>query len=332
MGAEPVPTYCPLCVSRCGALGEVSDGTLVALHPDPSHPTGKAICLKGKAAPEIVYHPSRLLHPMRRTAPKGAADPGWERIGWDEALDTVAVRLRAAAAADGPESVAFSSSSPSTTAISDSVDWVLRLLRTFGSPNYCSYMELCGWGRYLAPLYTFGASVPGVYVPDLENTGCILFWGYNPSVARLAHATSTVAAVGRGAKLIVVDPRKAGLAARADHWLRVRPGTDAALALSLTHVMIENGWYDADFVRDWTNASDVVDPVDGGTAWDLRCRAARSSPRTGPRRSPAYLRPRSSLPRGRSGRPGRSPSTRGAGWSSTTGRPRPSVRSTSSTP
>jgi anaerobic selenocysteine-containing dehydrogenase len=160
----------------------------------------------------------------------------------------------------------FSSSSPSTSAISDAVDWVQRLIRAFGSPNYCNYVELCGWGRYFAPLYTFGVSVPGVYLPDLENAGCILFWGYNPSVARLAHATATVAAVGRGAKLIVVDPRKAGLAAKADHWLRVRPGTDAALALSLTHVMIENGWYDADFVRDWTNAGDEVD---GHRIWDL---------------------------------------------------------------
>lgn len=266
MGEDSVPTYCPLCVSRCGARAELSDGTLLALHPDPSHPTGKAICLKGKAAPEIVYHPSRLLHPLRRTKPKDAGDPGWERITWDEALDAVAVRLRTAAATDGPESVGFSSSSPSTSAISDAVDWVQRLVRAFGSPNYCNYMELCGWGRYLAPLYTFGASVPGAYLPDLENAGCILLWGYNPSVARLAHATSTVAAVRRGAKLIVVDPRKVGLAAKADHWLRVRPGTDAALALSLTHVMIDNGWYDADFVRDWTNAAEVVD---GETVWNL---------------------------------------------------------------
>ncbi len=238
----------------------------MALHPDPSHPTGKAICLKGKAAPDIVYHPSRLLHPLARTKPKDAADPGWERITWDEALDAVAVRLRTAAATDGPESVGFSSSSPSTSAISDAVDWIQRLVRAFGSPNYSNYMELCGWGRYLAPLYTFGASVPGVYLPDLDNAGCILFWGYNPSVARLAHATSTVAAVARGAKLIVVDPRKAGLAAKADHWLRVRPGTDAALALSLTHVLIENRWYDGDFVRDWTNAADVVN---GETVWNL---------------------------------------------------------------
>lgn len=266
MGVDPVPTYCPLCVSRCGARAEVTDGTFLALLPDPSHPTGKAICLKGKAAPEIVYHPSRILHPLRRTRPKDAADPGWKRITWDEALDTVAERLKSAAATAGPESVGFSSSSPSTSAISDAVDWIQRLIRVFGSPNYCNYMELCGWGRYLAPLYTFGASVPGVYLPDLDNAGCILFWGYNPSVARLAHATSTVAAVARGAKLIVVDPRRAGLAAKADHWLRVRPGTDAALALSLTHVMIENGWYDSDFVRDWTNAADEVD---GGNVWEL---------------------------------------------------------------
>ncbi|HWJ82582.1 MAG TPA: molybdopterin-dependent oxidoreductase [Nocardioides sp.] len=273
MVADLVPTFCPLCVSRCGALAEVEDGRLISLRPDPSHPTGQALCLKGKAAPEIVAHPTRVLHPLRRTAPKGAADPGWEQITWDEALDTIAERLTAAAASGGPGSVAFSSSSPSTSAISDAIDWVQRLVRAFGSPNFSNYMELCGWGRFFAPLYTFGAPVPGGYPPDLENAGCILFWGYNPSVARLSHATSTVAAVARGAKLVVVDPRKAGPAARADHWLRVRPGTDAALALSLVHVMIENGWYDADFVRDWTNAEDLVD---GERVWDLlaaRCAA-----------------------------------------------------------
>ena len=269
MSGDPIPTYCPLCVSRCGALATVEDGKLLALQPDPSHPTGKALCVKGKAAPQIIEHDRRLLHPMRRTNPKDDPDPGWEQITWDEALDTITQRLLAIKAADGPEAVAFSSSSPSTSAISDAVDWVVRLVRAFGSPNYSTYMELCGWGRYLAPLYTFGAPVPGTYLPDLDNAGCILFWGYNPSVARLAHATSTAAAVARGAKLIVVDPRKVGLAAKADHWLRVRPGTDGALALSMTHVMIENGWYDDAFVSDWTNAGDVVDGV---KVWELLAR------------------------------------------------------------
>ncbi|MGH2722081.1 MAG: molybdopterin-containing oxidoreductase family protein [Actinomycetota bacterium] len=258
MSTRQVPTFCALCVSRCGAVATVADGALVALRPDPSHPTGQALCVKGKAAPEIVNHADRLLFPLRRTNPKGAGDPGWQRMGWDEALDSVATRLRALARDHGPECVVFGTASPSTSAMADSVDWLMRLKRAFGSPNLCTYMELCGWGRYLASLYTYGASVPGVYMPDLERAGCILYWGYNPSVARLAHATGTVAALRRGARLVVVDPRRAGLANKADHWLRVRPGTDAALALSLTHVMIEHDWFDRAFVRRWTNGPLLV--------------------------------------------------------------------------
>jgi anaerobic selenocysteine-containing dehydrogenase len=253
-----VPTFCALCVSRCGARAIVEDGMFVALEPDPSHPTGRALCLKGKAAPELVYHPERLTHPLKRTRPKTDSDPGWQRIGWDEALDTVAAELTRISREHGPESVVFSSASPSTSAMSDSLDWVQRLRRAFGSPNLCVSIELCGWGRFLAPLYTYGASVPGVYMPDLENAGCMLFWGYNPSVARLVHATAAAEAIQRGARLIVVDPRCAGLAHKADRWLRVRPGADGALALSIIDTMIERGWFDRDFVRRWTNAPLLV--------------------------------------------------------------------------
>jgi anaerobic selenocysteine-containing dehydrogenase len=282
--ATEVATFCPLCVSRCGATATVGEGRLLALRPLPGHPTGGAICVKGKAAPEIVAHSERLLHPLRRTAPKGAADPGRERLGWDEALATIAARLTAIAAESGPEAVVFGSASPSTSGMSDSIDWLVRLRRAFGSPNLLTYMELCGWGRYLASAYTWGEPVPGGYLPDLDHAGCVLYWGYNPSVSRLAHATATTAALRRGAKLVVVDPRRAGLASKADHWLRVRPGTDTALALSLTHVMIENGWYDAEFVERWTNApwqvrgdtgellAPGVDPPDGvpvRRVWDL---------------------------------------------------------------
>jgi anaerobic selenocysteine-containing dehydrogenase len=253
-----VPTFCPLCVSRCGATATVTDGQFVALGPAPEHPTGQAVCVKGKAAPEIVRSPDRLLHPLKRTRPKGDPDPGWQRISWDEALDTIAERLGALARESGPETVVFGSASPSTSAMSDSIDWVQRLQRAFGTPNLCGYAELCGWGRYFASLYTFGASVPGEYMPDLDAAGCILFWGYNPSASRLSHATSTVAALRRGARLVVVDPRRAGLATKADHWLRVRPGTDAALALAMTSVMIDRGWYDGEFVHRWTNAPLLV--------------------------------------------------------------------------
>jgi anaerobic selenocysteine-containing dehydrogenase len=258
MPQQRIQGYCALCVSRCGAIAVVENGRFVALEPDPSHPTGKALCAKGRAAPELVYHRERLLHPLKRTRPRGERDPGWQRISWDEALDTTATRLRQLAAASGPESVVFSVASPSTSACSDSLVWIERLMRAFGSPNLCGSMELCGWGRYGATMFTYGASVPGSYMPDLDRAGCILFWGYNPNLARLAHAVATTAALERGARLIVVDPRRTGPAHKADVWLRVRPGTDAALALGIAHVMIERGWYDRDFIRDWTNGPLLV--------------------------------------------------------------------------
>src|SRR5436853_7272063 len=118
-GTERVRGYCALCVSRCGSIAVVEHGRFVALEPDPAHPTGQALCAKGRAAPELVYHPQRLTHPLRRTRPKGDPDPGWQRIGWDEALDLTAAGLRAIAARSGPQSVLFSMSSPSTHAIAD---------------------------------------------------------------------------------------------------------------------------------------------------------------------------------------------------------------------
>ena len=167
---------------------------------------------------------------MKRTRPKGDPDPGWQRISWEEALDLTAANLKKIAAEHGPESVVFSVSSPSTSASDDSTAWITRLMNAFGSPNLCASMELCGWGRYQATTYTFGAPVPGAYMPDLDQAGCILFWGYNPNLARLTHATATVEAVKRGARLIVVDPapdrdrQKGGCVAAGAAGHRCRPG------------------------------------------------------------------------------------------------------------
>src|SRR5690349_10504475 len=241
---QRMPCYCALCVSRCGSIAVVENGRFVALEPDPSHPTGHALCAKGRAAPELVYHRDRLLHPLKRTRPKGDSDPGWQRIGWDEALDLAATRLRQLAERHGPESVVFSQVSASTPAISDSAHWIQRLMRASGSPNLGGSLDLCGWGRLAAARCAFGTAlaVATTPMPGLAPAGCILSWGYNPSLARLSHATATVAALKRGARLIVVDPRRVGLASKADVWLRVRPGSDGALALGIAGVMIARDW------------------------------------------------------------------------------------------
>src|ERR1051325_4305374 len=161
-----VSGFCNLCVSRCGSIAVVENGRFVALEPDPSHPTGKALCAKGRAAPELVYHPDRLLYPLKRTRPKGDPDPGWQRISWDEALDLVAGNLRKIAEEHGAETVVFSVASPSTSASDDSTVWIHLLMNVFGSANLCAAMELCGWGRFQATTYTFGASVSVFYMPD----------------------------------------------------------------------------------------------------------------------------------------------------------------------
>jgi len=262
-GTQRVHGYCGLCIARCGCVAVVEDGRFTRLEPDPAHPTGQALCAKGRAAPELVYHPERLTHPLRRTRPKGDPDPGWERIGWDEALDLTAAAMRRVAERHGPEAVAFTLSSPSTTAIGDSNGFVRRLMNAFGTPNSSFTLDICGWGRAFATRYTYGVGSVGTgsgggAMPDIANSGVLILWGYNPSNTRLTHATAVIEALKRGMRLIVIDPRHAGLANKADLWLRVRPGTDGALALGLANVMIERGWYDRDFIRSWSNGPLLV--------------------------------------------------------------------------
>ncbi len=259
---QRIQGYCGLCIARCGTVATVEEGRFTRVDPDPSHPTGQAICAKGRAAPELVSHPERLTHPLRRTRPKGDPNPCWERISWDEALNLTAAAMRRIAKQYGPQAVAFTVASPSTTAIGDSTGFIQRLANAFGTPNARITLDLCGWGRAFATRYTYGVGSVGASaggaMPDIANSGVLILWGYNPSFTRLTHATAVVAALKRGMRLIVVDPRHVGLAAKADVWLRVRPGTDGALALGLANLMIERGWYDRDFIRDWSNGPHLV--------------------------------------------------------------------------
>ncbi|WP_414449976.1 molybdopterin-dependent oxidoreductase [Burkholderia sp. 22PA0099] len=247
--------YCTLCRSRCGTINVVRGDQLTEVRPDREHPTGHAMCLKGKSAPELVHSPHRVLHPMRRTAPKDAADPGWVRIGWDEALDAIADRLGSLRREHGAESVAFGVTTPSGTPMSDSIDWVERFIWSYGSPNICYATEICNWHKDVAHAFTFGCGMP---TADYRHAEVILLWGTNPANTWLAQADAIAAGRRNGAKLIVVDPRPTALAREADVWLRVQPGTDAALAMGIARHLIASGAYDDAFVRTWTNAPLLV--------------------------------------------------------------------------
>ncbi len=257
MAEAAIPGYCTFCRSRCGTLNTVVDGRLVAIAPLPGHPTGGAICPKGRAAPEIVHSSRRLTTPLRRTAPKDADDPGWEPISWDEALDTIASRLGAIRETYGPEAVGFALTSPSATPMVDSVEWVERFSAVFGSPNVCNGTEICNWHKDVAHAFTFGCAMP---LPDFARTDLVILWGHNPASVWLSAAGELAEARRRGARLAAIDPRRTGHAADADYWLRIRPGTDAALALCLSHLLIASGQVDWGFVRSWTNGPMLVGP------------------------------------------------------------------------
>lgn len=243
-----------MCTSRCGVIATVDDGVLKQVNADPDHPNG-CICVKGTAAPEIVYSADRLLHPMVRTHPKGDPNPGWVRVTWEQALSLAAMRLQDIKANHGAEAVVFSRATTAGSAAIDYDAWLQRLANAFGSPNLLTSNHICTWNRRVGSKYTYGTGMP---LPDFDNTRCMLIWGINPPATSPAQAVRIHRARNRGARLIVIDPRRTSLAAKADCWLRVKPGADGELAMAMIHVLLEENLFDADFVGRWTNGPFLV--------------------------------------------------------------------------
>ena len=249
---KKVRGYCALCTAHCATVATVENGRVTRLDADDDHPNGGVICIKGKAAPELVYHPDRLNYPLKRTRPKGDPDPGWRQVSWDEALDDIASRLKEIRERYGAKAHALGKGTRTGTSVDDVERWLGRLLYLFGSPNWVSTTHVCNWHKDTGFSYTFGTNIP---TPDFAHSKTFLLWGHNPSSTSLILAHDIVAARGRGMKTVVVDPRRVGIGAQADMLLQPRPGTDGALALALIHCFMEEGWYDAAFARQWTNGT-----------------------------------------------------------------------------
>ena len=268
--------YCALCTAHCATVATVENGRVTRLDPDHEHPNGGVICIKGKAAPELVYHPDRLNYPLKRTRPKGDPDPGWQRVSWNEALDDIASRLKVIRERYGAKALALGKGTRSGTSVDDVERWLGRLLYLFGSPNWVSTTHVCNWHKDTGFSYTFGTNIP---TPDLARSKTFLLWGHNPSSTSLILAHDIVAARGRGMKIVVVDPRRVGIGAQADMLLQPRPGTDGALALALIHCLMEEGWYDTGFARQWTNGTFLLDRATGKTVTESELAADGSASR-----------------------------------------------------
>lgn len=254
----------PGCHGGCGVLLHVKDGKLTRVEGNPEHPYNQGrLCPRALALKEYMYHPQRLLHPMKRTGPRGTNT--WQRISWDEAFDTIEARMKEIKAKYGAESVIFLQGTGR-----DVGGWALLLAYSYGSPNWIQggmagnscYHPRLGAMRITQGDYTnpdASQFLPGRYEnPEYRVPECIILWGQNP-VATCNdgfYGHWIVDQMRRGAKVIVVDPIYTWIASRAAIWLPIRPGTDGALALGLLHVIITEGLYDKEFVEKWTHGFD----------------------------------------------------------------------------
>ena len=249
-----IRTCCQSSHSECGVLVHVEDGMVTKIEGDPDHPVTRGyICVKAKAQPQLINHPDRLKYPMKQIGKGGNSK--WERISWDEALDGIATKLTEIKEKNAPENIATihgtgpRSSIPSTT----------LLAHALGSPNVISTdLHICYAPSLVAEKCTVGTTVTMSIGPDYEYANCVLVWGANPLASHGSRGRDILEAKKRGAKLIVIDPRRTHLAKAADLWLQVRPGTDAALALAFIHTIIEEELYNTQFVDKWCYGFDKL--------------------------------------------------------------------------
>jgi anaerobic selenocysteine-containing dehydrogenase len=235
---------CYMCTNTCPTSVHVQDGKIVKIDiADPK----VAHCPRWKAQLDFIYHPDRLLYPLKKTGNRG--EGRWQRISWDEALDTIAKNLQAIKNKYGPESVVFYIAYPK-----EPRPYFHRLVHAFGSPNYCTESSNCFSGTWIAANLTYG--VEWSYMAGSGSgldpaTRCKLIWG-SGVISSPGVWQENMEAGEKGVKLIVVDPRRTAIAAKADIHLQLRPGTDCALALGFMNVIINENLYDKNFMENWT--------------------------------------------------------------------------------
>ncbi|MEJ2717275.1 MAG: molybdopterin-dependent oxidoreductase [Deltaproteobacteria bacterium] len=252
--AQVIRTSCRGCHGVCQVLVHMEGDRVVKVTGDPDSPTSKGyLCPKGRAAPELLYHPDRLLYPLRRAGKRG--ENSWQRISWDEALDEMTERLSQIREELGPEFFAMAQGTgrPYT-------EFTLRFANAFGTPNFVGPGHLCYLPRVIASEITLGQlPISDIYGFGGEMPRCIMIWGCNITYSGAADGMCggmLERALKKAEKVIVIDPRRIGPAERADQWLQIRPGTDAALALAMIQTIISEELFDREFVNAYTSGFD----------------------------------------------------------------------------
>ncbi len=249
MEERVIRSNCGMCHAGCGILAHVKDGEIIRVEGDPDCPNNRgALCAMGLAAKQLVYHPDRLKYPMKRLGERGEGK--WHRISWDEALDTISAKIKEIREKDGPLAVAIGCGTARPL-----FPWVRRFANAWGTPNRLGYPHNC-----YSPFVGMGQVVYGADLRyDFTAANCAVIWGFSPTQSRASRdGRQFIDSFKRGCKVISIDPLLTPVSARSDIWLQVRPGTDCAIALAWTNVIIKEGLYDKEFVQKWIYGFDKL--------------------------------------------------------------------------
>jgi anaerobic selenocysteine-containing dehydrogenase len=236
------------CPDTCALHVTVENGRAIKVEGNPEHPTTNGVlCTKVARYLERTYSDARVLHPLQRVGKKGEGN--FRRISWDAALDTIATRFRdIASSADGPQAIV-----PYSYAGTMGLLQYGSMDRRFFHKLGASLLDrtICATAGKAGYVATIGAAI-GIDMEEFENARLILIWGSNPIVSNLHLWSRVQEAKRRGAKLIAIDPYRSQTAEKCHLHLALLPGTDAALALGMMHVLIGEHLIDRDYIDRYT--------------------------------------------------------------------------------
>lgn len=237
---------CGICSPACGLKVTMHDNVVRFVEGLPGDFSGLGhLCGKGTSATGFLYDPDRLKYPMKRTNPKKGfdEDPGWVRISWNEALDTIAEKIAAARRDHGDESLLFVTLPGPDT-------W-LRLINALGVINRIDHIDECFLSDRIVQRYTVGGKSWGI---DMEHAKYVVLFGWDLlAKTKVVYANQLVKAKENGAKVINFNPQYSPTARFSDQWYPIRPGSDLAVALAMINILLEDNLFDRDFVMRYTN-------------------------------------------------------------------------------
>ena len=238
--ASQATGVCRLCVMRCELSAQVVADRLVRVDGKPGSNHGGFACMHALALPQIVHAKERLRRPLVKRG------ESFQEVTWDEALRFVAARMQQIKSTYGARAVGVQTGWPFVR--HRLVGVLQRFCQAFGTPNLATVASLCEASGRMGKALTCGSK----YWADVNNARTLVVWGGNPPISAPPYRQLVTSMATRGRNLVVIDPIRTELADRAQLFLQPRPGSDAALALGMMRVLVDEGLYDADFVRDFT--------------------------------------------------------------------------------